>query len=272
MLLISFLSTTGAHFGFERVLDTSSAYRAAVHQSDAVRDVDRGLTSYTLLVRYFLKSGVPEDEASALAAERQLRTVIEHALEIMKGTARLAEIVTISEQFSEFEKLFRRAASLKAENRQIEKEELSKVTTTFKYKLEDIVDGVTKEGDASNVASIKEYAVQAAGVMELVSGFLSQPSKTSSNTAIARLKLLKGGFESLKVKDLNLAENLTQTIGLLGNCASIFARIMSNVSSFDEAVLQMSAASDKISELSRGAKESAEKSRAPTHRWLTMFF
>src|SRR5260370_3201390 len=68
-----------AYFGFERISAGSESYQSIVVQSDVARVIDRELTAYRLLVRYYILTGLVSDQTAAKAAETELGKAITQA-------------------------------------------------------------------------------------------------------------------------------------------------------------------------------------------------
>ena len=69
VLLISAISMALAYFGFERIASGVVSYRTSVAESGLARNIDRELTSYQALTRYYVLTSAEADAKAAKAAE-----------------------------------------------------------------------------------------------------------------------------------------------------------------------------------------------------------
>ena len=68
----SVLSMAVANIGFDRISTSSQSYQTIVVQSDSARDIDRELTAYRLLARYYVLTSFVTDLNAAKEAEKKL--------------------------------------------------------------------------------------------------------------------------------------------------------------------------------------------------------
>lgn len=76
VLGLSAVSMSIAYFGFERISIGVASYHDIVAESETARDIDRELTAYALLARYYAVTGNAADETAVHEAESTLRQVI----------------------------------------------------------------------------------------------------------------------------------------------------------------------------------------------------
>src|SRR5207253_4190278 len=115
VLGISVLSMTVADLGFDRISQSSESYQAIVVQSDSARDIDRELTAYRLLARYYLLTSFVADLKAAQEAGKKLGDAIARATQTVSPASR-ERIAMLSTRFDEFVKLFADATALRTQN------------------------------------------------------------------------------------------------------------------------------------------------------------
>jgi methyl-accepting chemotaxis protein len=245
VLGISVLSMTTADLGFDRISAGSEAYQAIVAQSDSARDIDRELTAYRLLARYYLLTSFVADLNAAKEAEKKLGDAIARAAQTV-GPANRERIATLSRRFDEFVKLFADATALRTQNSQIATTELLKMANIFRYKLVDLAEAAGSEGIPSLQAAVREYATQAAAVTASVNSFVTRPDQMVANNAIAGLQPLRGGFASLRVNDDELTAKIKNIDALMGSYDASFNKFVANNTSLEGLVAKMNEAGDAI--------------------------
>jgi methyl-accepting chemotaxis protein len=245
VLGISALSMAVADFGFDRISASSESYQAIVVQSDGARDIDRELTAYRLLARYYLLTSFVTDLNAAKEAEKKLGEAIARAADSV-GPASRERITMLSKKFGEFVKLFASATALRIENSQIATTELTKMGNVFRYKLDELADAADSEGIPSLKAMVKEYATQLAVVTASVNSFVTRPDLGVANSATAGLDPLKAGFASLKVNDDGLTAKINAISALIIGYDASFSKFVANNAALDGLVAKMNEAGDAI--------------------------
>jgi methyl-accepting chemotaxis protein len=245
VLGISVLSMATADLGFDRISAGSESYQTIVAQSDSARDIDRELTAYRLLARYYLLTSFVTDLNAAKEAEKKLGDAIARAAQTVSPANR-ERIAMLSRRFDEFVKLFADATALRTQNSQIATTELLKMANIFRYKLVDLAEAAGSEGIPSLQAAVREYATQAAVVTASVNSFVTRPDQMVANNAIAGLQPLRGGFASLKVNDDELTAKIKNIDALMGSYDASFNKFVANNTNLDGLVAKMNEAGDAI--------------------------
>lgn len=245
VLGISALSMTVADLGFDRIATGSESYQTIVVQSDSARDIDRELTAYRLLVRYYVLTGFITDLNAAKEAEKNLGDAIAQAAKTASAASR-QRIATLSGKFDEFVKLFANATALRQENAQIAATELLKMGNVFRYKLDDLADTAGSEGITTLQAVVKEYATQVAVVTNAVNGFVSRPDPLAAASATEGLEQLEKGFAALKANDAEVVPKIKDVNALIGNYSASFKKFVANSSALEGLASKMNQAGDAI--------------------------
>ena len=96
VLVISALSMVMAYVGYERISEGVVSYRTSVAESGLARNIDRELTAYQALTRYYVITGKEVDAKAAKAAEASLKLAIDSSMKATTDTARLDKITRVA--------------------------------------------------------------------------------------------------------------------------------------------------------------------------------
>jgi methyl-accepting chemotaxis protein len=238
-------SPCSANIGFDRISASSESYQTIVVQSDSARDIDRELTAYRLLARYYVLTSFLTDLNAAKEAEKKLGDAIVRAAAAASPASR-ERITMLSRKFDEFMKLFADATALRMENSQIANTELIKMGNIFRYKLVDLAESAESEGIPSLKLMAKEYATQLAVVTSGVNGFVTRPDPMDAGNVTAGLRLLKASFAALKINDDELTAKIKAISALIESYDASFNKFVANSAALDGLVSKMNEAGDAI--------------------------
>jgi CHASE3 domain sensor protein len=135
VLAITAVSMGIAYLGFERVSAGVTSYRNSVSEADLARDIDRDLTSYRGLARYYVVTGKEDDAKAALTAETSLKDAIDQSMKSTTNPARLNQITRLAREFHAFTKIFADILKVKNESTLLSQNQLTRGGTTLRYKL-----------------------------------------------------------------------------------------------------------------------------------------
>jgi methyl-accepting chemotaxis protein len=247
VLGISAVSMATAYFGFERIATGVSAYHDIVAQTDRARDIDRDLTAYQLLARYYAVSGLDDDLAAARTAETDLGNAIDRARRLASDVNR-QDITRLSETFAEFSKLFARMVETKTENASIAANQLNRFGNTLRYKFDDLSDTAIMMGDSSLQSTLKELLPQAAAISAAISNFVARPDKAVASSANARIQMLKNSLSSLNSSDARIVPKVAEIADQLKVYGATFATFVANTALIDQLSAKMSEAATAITQ------------------------
>jgi methyl-accepting chemotaxis protein len=247
VLGISAVSMATAYFGFERIATGVSAYHDIVAQTDRARDIDRDLTAYQLLARYYAVSGLDDDLAAARTAETDLGNAIDRARRLASDVNR-QDITRLSETFAEFSKLFARMVETKTENASIAANQLNRFGNTLRYKFDDLSDTAIMMGDSSLQSTLKELLPQAAAISAAISNFVARPDKAVASSANARIQMLKNSLSSLNSSDARIVPKVAEIADQLKVYGATFATFVANTALIDQLSARMSEAATAITQ------------------------
>lgn len=254
VLGISAVSMATAYFGFERIAVGVSAYHDIVAETDRARDIDRDLTAYQLLARYYAVSGLDQDLAAARAAETDLGNAIDRARRLASDANR-QDIARLSETFAEFSKLFGRVVAIKGENASVAANQLNRFGNTLRYKFDDLSDTAIMMGDSSLQSTLKELLPQAAAISANISNYVARPDKAVASGVNARMQMLKSSLSSLNSSDARIAPKITEIAEQLNVYRATFATFVDNTALIDQLNAKMGDAAKAITQDAKAIKE-----------------
>jgi methyl-accepting chemotaxis protein len=254
VLGISAVNMGVAYFGFERISAGVDAYHGIVAEADAARTIDRELTAYQLLARYYVVTGAEADQAAARAAEGELAKAIEHATRVA-GADNRGSIVALSENFQEFTKLFAKVTEIKNDNAMIAANQLLRAGNFLRYKFDDLADGAIIAGLPSMHSTVKEMATHSAAITANISNFVAKPEKAVANSANARMQMLKNSFASLQADDEKLSARIREIAEQLAAYQAAFGKFVENTAAIDALGAKMGEAASAITQQATAIKD-----------------
>lgn len=254
VLAISAVSMGVAYLGFDRISRGVVSYHDIVAQTDAARDIDRELTAYQLMVRYFVVTGSLADEAAARAAETELGKAIDRAGRVASAANRI-EIQTLAASYGEFTKLFGEVVALKTENSDIAANQLLRMANFFRYRLDDIADTAALAGQTSLQSNAKETGSLLAAITANVGNYIVRPEKSVGNSVNARLQMIKGSMESL-IGDEQVADKIKVVRDQLAAYQIAFNKYVQNTTAVDALTIKMNDVAGSITTQAKGVKDS----------------
>jgi methyl-accepting chemotaxis protein len=247
VLGISAVNMGVAYFGFERISSGVNAYHGIVAEADGARTIDRELTAYQLLARYYVVTGAEADQAAARAAEGELAKAIEHAA-LAASADNKQNIQALSESFKEFTKLFAKVTEIKNENATIAANQLLRSGNFLRYKFDDLADSAIIAGLSSMHTTVKEMATHSAAITANISNFVAKPDKAVANSANARMQMLKNSFGSLQADDESLTAKIKEISEQLNAYQVAFGKFVENTATVDTLATKMGEAATAITE------------------------
>lgn len=280
VLGISAINMGVAYFGFERIAQGVRSYQGVVAETDSARDIDRELAAYQLLVRYYVMSGLPADEAAARAAQNDLGSAIERAARVATSQNQ-KRILNLSVSYNDFATQFGQAIDLKTENASIASNQLLRLGNTLRYKFEDLADSAILAGLTSVHSTAKELAPQSAAITSNINNFIARPERSVAASASARIQMLKNSLNSLTADDERMKPKIAEINDQLAAYQTAFVTFVANTAKVDELSEKMTLAAadvtkeaksikdDLLAQQQRLAKDSAEEAHS-TGQFVTI--
>ncbi len=254
VLGISAASMGLAYVGFERVSDGVVSYRTSVAESGLARNIDRELTSYQALTRYYVITGKEDDAKAALAAEANLRAAIEQSMKVTTSPARVDQVTRLARDFKNFTKIFADIVAVKNENDKIASNQISRMNLQLRSKLDDLGDTATLAGLTSVQDTIKDIASQFVVASSLMNNFIARPDEKVASAAFARVKFLENSFATVFANNQQINEKVKAVTADVKAYRETFMKFVENTKVVDKLVVEMAGATAAITEGSTAMK------------------
>ncbi|MGM4902136.1 methyl-accepting chemotaxis protein [Tardiphaga sp. 866_E4_N2_1] len=254
VLAISALSMVLAYVGFERISAGVVSYRTSVAESGLARNIDRELTSYQALTRYYVLTSNEADAKAAKAAEASLKDAIDQSMKVTKDSARLDKITKLSREFITFTKVFADILTVKGQNDAIASTQLSRTSLMLRNKIDDLGDTATMAGLASVQDQVKEITTQFITATSLVNTYIGKAEDKTSNAATARIKFLQNSFATIYANDDKINNKVKEITAETKLYADAFVKFVENTKKVDGLVQEMSETAGAITKLSTAMK------------------
>ena len=254
VLGISAVSMGLAYLGFERIAAGVVAYRTSVTESGLAGNIDRELTSYQALTRYYVLTGKDEDAKAALAAEAGLKDAIDQLMKVTTAPARVDKITRLAGEFRAFTKIFGNILSVKDASALLTQNQLTRGGTMLRYKFEDLINTAGEAELPAIEVGAKQVAAQYAAVMALVNTFAINFDSTVGNSAMARFKFVDVSLHAISADDDRIAPKLKEISDLLEEYRQSFAKLIENSKTINSLVAEMAESATAITQGSKVMK------------------
>ncbi len=251
VLGISAVSMGLAYLGFERISAGVVAYRTSVSESDLARNIDRELTSYQALARYYVVTGKEDDAKAALAAEASLKDAIDQLMKVTTAPARVDKITRLAREFRTFTKIFADILSVKGSSALLTQNQLTRGGTMLRYKFDDLINTAGEAELAAVAVGAKQVAAQYATVMTQVNIFALNSDSAVGDSALARFKFVDISLHAISVDDDRIAPKLKEISDLLEEYRQSFAKLIENSKAINALVAEMV---DSAAAITQGSK------------------
>ena len=254
VLAISAASMGFAYLGFERVSDVVDAYRRSVQEADVARDIDRELTSYRALARYFVVTGKEEDGKAALEAEARLKDAI---LTSMKGTtdrARLEQVAKLEREFRTFTKIFADMLKVKEESARVARDQLARTGNSLRYKLDDLPSNAEDEEMSLITLGAKKVTEQFQAAVALANTFVVNSDQSVATSALARLKFVENALKAISTTNAKILDGIKEVSGMLEEYRRSLAMLVGNAKEIEGLSQEMTETAAEINKVSAAMK------------------
>ncbi|MEH2480783.1 methyl-accepting chemotaxis protein [Nitrobacteraceae bacterium AZCC 2146] len=254
VLAISALSMGLAYVGFERVSAGVVSYRTSVAESGLARNIDRELTSYQALTRYYVLTGKEDDAKAALAAQASLKDAIDQSMKATTNSARLDKITRLGREFNMFTKVFADILKVKGENDLIASNQISRTSLMLRTKLDDLADTATMAGLSSIQDQVKDIITQFITASSLMNTFIGKADERTASAAFARTKFLENSFATIYANNEGITQKVKQISDEVKAYRSAFSKFVENTKAIDALFQEMSETAAAITKLSSAMK------------------
>jgi methyl-accepting chemotaxis protein len=258
VLAISAISMGIAYLGFERVSAGVASYRNSVSEADLARNIDRDLTWYRGLARYYVVTGKEDDAKAALAAETSLKDAIDQSMKGTTNPARLNQITRLAREFRAFTKIFADILRVKNESTLLTQNQLTRGGTTLRYKLDDLASNAAEAELPAIELGAKQVAAQYQAAMVLANTFVINSDMTVATSALARLKFVENSLKAISSTDEKIVQGLKEVSALLEEYRQTLGELTTEMAESADAIMKGSNAmkADLLSDQQRLESES----------------
>ena len=254
VLAITAVSMGIAYLGFERVSAGVTSYRNSVSEADLARDIDRDLTSYRGLARYYVVTGKEDDAKAALTAETSLKDAIDQSMKSTTNPARLNQITRLAREFRAFTKIFADILKVKNESTLLTQNQLTRGGTTLRYKLDDLASNAAEAELAAVELGAKQVAAQYQAALALANTFVINSDMTVATSALARLKFVENSLKAISSTDEKIVQGLKEVSSLLDEYRQTLGKLIANAKEIGELTTEMAESADAIMKGSNAMK------------------
>jgi methyl-accepting chemotaxis protein/CHASE3 domain sensor protein len=254
VLAITAVSMGIAYLGFERVSAGVASYRNSVSEADLARDIDRDLTSYRGLARYYVVTGKEDDAKAALTAETSLKDAIDQSMKSTTNPARLNQITRLAREFRAFTKIFADILKVKNESTLLTQNQLTRGGTTLRYKLDDLASNAAEAELPAVELGAKQVAAQYQATLALANTFVINSDMTVATSALARLKFVENSLKAISSTDEKIVQGLKEVSALLDEYRQTFGKLIENTKEIGELTTEMAESADAIMKGSNAMK------------------
>jgi methyl-accepting chemotaxis protein len=254
VLAISAVSMGIAYLGFERVSAGVATYRNSVSEANLARNIDRELTSYRALARYYVVTGKEEDAKAALSAEAALKDAIDQSMKGSTAAERLEQITRLAREFRIFTKIFADILKDKRDSALVTQNQLTRDGNMLRYKLDDLPSNANDAELSAIDFGAKKVAAQFQAVTALANNFVINADETVAASALARLKFVENALKAISSSDERIVQGLKEASALLEEYRQALGKLIENAKSIDELVTEMTESADAIMQGSNAMK------------------
>ena len=231
--LLFMLNMGAIYLGYEKITSGQQAYNTSVSAANIARDLDREMTAYQLLARYFALSSNELDAKAALEAEEAVRAAIKNSTSHARAGGSqnamlLASAMELSSQFDDFSRLLKRMIELKADSAQIATNQVTRGGTMLRYKLEDLSDTASLAGQSNLQTSVTDITTQLIAAAAAANTFAAKPDMALAGGALARITFIQKTFSGLQSDNDALKAKMTEISTMLGSYRDSFAKLIEN--------------------------------------------
>ena len=201
VLGISAVSMGLAYLGFERIATGVVAYRISVRESDLARAIDRELTSYQGLTRYYVVTGKEEDAKAALTAEASLKDAIDQLTKVTTAPGRVDKIRHLAAEFGTFTKIFADILSVKRASAVLIQDQLTRGGIMLRYKFDDLISTAGDDQLPAVEIGAKQVTAQYAAVMGQVNIFAINLDASVGDGAMDRFKFIDNSLHAISTTE-----------------------------------------------------------------------
>lgn len=226
--LLFALNLGAIYIGYSKIIAGHRAYSVGVGAADDARELDREMSTYELIARYFALTGDESDAREALGEEAAVRAALKNLKARIQNEPLRTKVVDLSTNFEEFSRLLARIVALKNENALLTSNQVIRTGAMLRYQLEDLADGAGLAGLSNLQTSATELARQLIAASAAANSFAAKPDMTVAGSALARITFIQKTFADLSTDNEALKAKMVGISGMLDSYRDAFAKLIDN--------------------------------------------
>lgn len=263
VVLLSIASMGMAYVGYQKIRDNFGAYRMSVTEADAVRTLERELTAYQLLARYYARAGIEADATATLEAEKAAGIAIDKARAAIASDTRMAPITTLSERFRAFSTAFNEILVLKRQNAMLVTQAVQNGGGILRSKVEELEDSATFADQTDLRDKAREAGNQLVTANALARMFTIQFDMFSANGADSRLQMISNLLGTVNTGGSAATDARIEALRkMVAEYRAAFSTIVANSQKIEKLVENLSQIGDEMMTAAQLAKNAATDDQA----------
>lgn len=263
VLTLSAASMSVAYLGYGKIQNGFISYQSSVLEADSARTVERELTAYQMLVRYYAKTGAEDDATAALAAEQAVRVAIDKARGQITSAARRDPTNVIADRFAAFSETFKTILALKRENAALSAKTVMAGGSVLRSRLEELE-------DTANIAGFEQARMKAqdSSANFTIAGsyarmFTTQFDRFLANGATSRLQMIETLLGSIDTTGYPaIKSRIEAALKLVAEYKAAFDTIVENSARIETLVEGLSRLSAEMMAAAAAVKDGAAQDQA----------
>jgi methyl-accepting chemotaxis protein len=226
--LLFALNMGAIYIGYSKISAGHRAYSVSVGAAGDVRELDREMSTYELIARYFALTGDDSDAREALGAEAMVRAAIKNLKARIQNEPLRTKVTDLSTKFENFSNLLAGIVALKDENAMLTSNQVVRTGAMLRYQLEDLADGAAMAGLPNLQTSATDITSQLIAASAAANNFAAKPDMAVAGSALARITFIQKTFGRLSTDDDALKAKMVGIAGMLDSYRGAFAKLIDN--------------------------------------------
>ncbi len=258
VVLLSVASMAMAYVGYQKIRNNFASYKLSVTEADAVRTVERELTAYQLLARYYARGGAEADATAALETEKAASVAIDKARAAIANPDRMAPITTLTERFRAFSSTFNEILVLKRQNATLAQQAVQTGGGMLRSKIDEFEDSAAFADQTDLRDKAREAGNQLVTANALARMFTQQFDMFSANGADARLQMISNVLGAINVGgNAATSARIDGLRKMVADYRAAFATIVTNSQKIEKLVEGLMQIGDEMMTAAQLAKNGA---------------
>lgn len=257
VLGISVLGMTIANYGYSQISHGLTGYRAAVSEAMIAQIIDRNVSDYESVARYYAATGLEKNVPAVAAAEQEMKRTINRSFEEILDSGRQATVSQLTSKFQTFTETFSQIVALNRRSEAIASQDMTRIARDITANLEDLVSQTTAKGPVDVLNNVRAQLMQFAMTAGQVSRARATRDVALAEAARERLKSIEINLQRTDKTGDEINNKLAIARQKLADYQAGFDVLISNSIAVNELIGKMNAISESISADAARIKEGA---------------